>query len=312
MDSLLERIEENTLDALYLFINETLRDRVEFDRFFVSLMNVLPHNWSIQRVEVGHEFLSMVDDQLLLFETVTSLEAIRTLIISDGYVPRKDRGRIRTEAFLKALPRARNLVNLDIHRLELSDVKQVAMLADALETMHESLEDIRMTGLFIAEKIPNLDPAVSACVDMGHLRSLAMTCMERSITMTTNAVSNLNNNNEFELRESASTNATTSSTSSSSSSSSSSSAGRCVISRDCLLELFQTSSTLQDLSLRAMNFDDETCRTIAKAVKNNFFLTSLDLRQNPHIGQEGCRLILEALERNYDLWCTVLVVSFKN
>jgi len=59
MDSLLERIQENRLDALYLFINEVLRDRNAFDAFFANLLNVLPHNWSISRVEVGHEFLGM-------------------------------------------------------------------------------------------------------------------------------------------------------------------------------------------------------------------------------------------------------------
>ena len=163
MEALLERIEENRLDALYLFINEPLRDRSTFDRFIRNLLSVLPHNWSIQRVEVGHEFLSMMlprqaqaqaeadeqrrqqqqqqqmqeqqqeaaaaaaaggaaqqpnrqpqrnqheQNQLLqrriliqqqqqqdLFQVICGLESLKTLIISDGYVPRKDDGSIPT------------------------------------------------------------------------------------------------------------------------------------------------------------------------------------------------------------------------
>jgi len=67
MGALLESIQENRLDALYLFINEVLREREVFDHFFENLVSVLPHNWSIQRVEIGHEFLGMVHNQGLLF-----------------------------------------------------------------------------------------------------------------------------------------------------------------------------------------------------------------------------------------------------
>ena len=70
MDGLLERVEENRIDALYLFINEGLRDRTAFDRYFQSLVNVIELNWSVQRVEVGHEFLSMVVQQELLFTRI--------------------------------------------------------------------------------------------------------------------------------------------------------------------------------------------------------------------------------------------------
>jgi hypothetical protein len=84
-----------------------------------------------------------------------------------------------------------------------------------------------------------------------------------------------------------------------------------ILSPQCLLDLCQNSSTLQDLCLRAMNMDDGMCHTLAKALKSNSFLTSLDLRQNDGITHEGYGAILRALERNYDLWCSVMVVRFR-
>ena len=264
MDSLLERIEDNKLDALYLFINDTLRDPVEFERFFTALLGVLPNNYSIQRVEFGHEFLSMCTRQGELFEIVCMLESLKTLIISDGYVPRKDTGCVQTNALLSNLPRARNLTNLDLQRLELCSEEHVEMLVDAFETLHESLEDVRITSLNLWPNAPGLDDVFSACVDMTNLRSLAMSARPCK---------------------------------------------RALLSKERILELCQNSTTLQDLSLRSMNLTDDMCRTIASALETSTFLTSLDIRQNDEIGTEGYYAILHALERNYDLWCTVMVVS---
>lgn len=301
MDSLLERIEENKLDALYLFINETLRDRQTFDVFLQNLVSVLPHNWSIQRVEVGHEFLSMVpgDNQDQLFELICGLESLRTLIISDGYVPRKDNGSVETEALLSSLPRARNLINLDLQRLQLRTSFEVKMLADAFESLSESLEEIRITSLVVeVETNPSpsddlldendhaslssssaspvsggvLDGPIEQCIEMANLRSLAISQKQQNIQHPGEVIKG-------------------------------------VVSQKCLLQLCQNSTTLQDLALRNMNMDNETCQTLAKALTTNSFLTSLDLRQNDRITTEGYASILQALERNYDLWCTVMVVS---
>ncbi len=302
MDSLLERIEENKLDALYLFINETLRDRQTFDVFLQNLVSVLPHNWSIQRVEVGHEFLSMVpaDNQDDLFELICGLESLRTLIISDGYVPRKDNGSVETEALLSSLPRARNLINLDLQRLQLRSVSQVQMLADAFSSLSESLEEIRLTSLVVeietdASTLLNsiadendhasvsssagspvsgglLDIAIEQCIEMSNLRSLAISQKQNNKHTSDEVIKG-------------------------------------VVSQKCLLDLCQNSTTLQDLALRNMNMDNITCQTLAKALTTNSFLTSLDLRQNDQIMTEGYASILQAMERNYDLWCTVMVVS---
>mmetsp|Transcript_10691 Transcript_10691/g.25506 ORF Transcript_10691/g.25506 Transcript_10691/m.25506 type:complete len:603 (-) Transcript_10691:176-1984(-) len=249
MDGLLERIEENKLDALYLFINETLRDQVEFDRFYVNLLQVLPQNWSIQRLEIGHEFLSMVNvhdfgiavqqqprqqqvggdevdvgnqpqlpaqaqapqqapqpppppprpspnthgsytRQYQLFEKLCNLESLRTLIISDGYVPRKDNGSVNTNALLENLPSARNLVNLDLQRLRLESKSQISLLADVFHSLEESLEEIRITGLSLGyetgssgrgedETILRIDDAIQVCVEMDNLRSLAISSQSR-------------------------------------------------------------------------------------------------------------------------------------
>jgi hypothetical protein len=280
MDSLLERIEENKLDALYLFITETLRDRTEFDRFLQNLFSVLPHNYSIQRVEVGHEFLSMVPGsaQEELFSLIGNLESLKGLIISDGYIPRKDNGLLDTDSFLTNLPRARNLQYLDIQRLRLDDATQVDLLAEVFECMQESLEEIRITGVTLGKTNkkartktppPSLDAAVQVCVEMANLRSLAISCNTPL--------------NETDA----------------------------ILSKDVLLELCQSSTTLQDLSLRAMHLDDDTCETIAEALTTNSFLTSLDIRQNPRITNVGYKAILRSLEQNYDLWCSVMVVSME-
>lgn len=306
MDSLLERIEENKLDALYLFINETLRDRQTFDVFLQNLVAVLPHNWSIQRVEVGHEFLSMVppDHQQELFELICGLESLRTLIISDGYVPRKDNGSVHAEALLHSLPRARNLINLDLQRLQLKTEAQVQMLADAFASLSESLEEIRITSLVVEVETTTsvsassssspahedtdendqgscassvtpvsggvLDGPIEQCIEMGSLRSLAISQKQQSPQTPGEVVKG-------------------------------------VVSQTCLLNLCQNSTTLQDLALRNMNMDNATCQTLAKALTTNSFLTSLDLRQNDRITTQGYASILQALERNYDLWCTVMV-----
>jgi hypothetical protein len=304
MDSLLERIEENRLDALYLFINETLRDRQTFDLFLQNLISVLPHNWSIQRVELGHEFLSMVTAdgaQDELFELLCGLESLRTLIVSDGYVPRKDNGAVQTEALLSSLPRARNLINLDLQRLQLKSVAQVQMLADAFESLSESLEEIRITGLVVEDGIAtsNADTPAAADDDQGSLRSTSSSstspsrggsldsAIEQCIEMNnlrSLAISQKQVHDQVETVQS-------------------------IVSQKCLLDLCQNSTTLQDLALRNMNMDDETCQTLAQALTTSSFLTSLDLRQNDGIGDDGYASILEALERNYDLWCTVMVVS---
>ena len=308
MDSLLERIEENKLDALYLFINETLRDPNEFERFFASLLSVLPENYSIQRVEVGHEFLTMCQRQEELFRVVCNVESLRTLIISDGYVPRKDNGGLNADALLESLPRARNLINLDLMRLVVTG-SQVKLLAEVLESMHESLEDIRLTGLTNVDGV-SLDEPIQACVDMSNLRSLAISSRQPSIPRTTaaaaaaaahnnNAQENSNNNIDEEDASQVS----------SSSSISTKKLPPQWITKERLLQLCQNSTTLQDLSLRSMNLNDDACQTIATALKTNSFLTSLDIRQNEHITDKGYSAILEALERNYDLWCTVMVVS---
>lgn len=271
MDSLLERIEGNKLDALYLFINETLRVRDEFDRFIASLTTVLPLNWSIQRVEVGHEFLSMVSQQEKLFDLLSGLEGLRTLIISDGYVPRKDRGRINTDVMLDKMSKARNLQILDLQRLQLQSQDQVELLTEFLE-LQECLEELRLTGLFICPNI-TLDPAIKACCEMPNLRSLCISAgRQEDSTSTPHRKSSLI--------------------------------------QSSLHDLLQSSTTLQDLSLRSMHLTDEQCQTIAGALRSSSFLTSLDLRQNEKLTQAGYAAILQALEQNYDLWCSVLVVSF--
>lgn len=277
MESLLERIEDNKLDALYLFINETLRVRDEFDRFFNSLMVVLPVNWSIQRVEVGHEFLSMVSQQKRLFELLSSLEGLRTLIISDGYVPRKDRGSINTRMLLEKLTRAKNLQILDLQRLQLNSSDEVQLLADFLE-LQESLEELRITGLFLSNGT-SLDPAIEACCLMPNLRSLCISNSREEDLIQQEDTSNIETiQRPLPLMESS------------------------------LQNLLQSSTTLQDLSLRSMYLTDEQCLTIADALSKSSFLTSLDIRQNDQITKVGYGAILQALERNFDLWCSVLVV----
>jgi hypothetical protein len=263
-DSLLERIQENRLDALYLFINETLRDPNAFNNMFQNLLTVLPHNWSIQRVEIGHEFLSMVQDQETLFRLVCKMDSLRTLIVSDGYVPRKDNGSIFTDALLEALPKARNLSVLDVQRLELCNLAQVDAFANVLMDMEDTLEEIRVTGLSVKDNDATLDTLLETCSQMGHLKSLAISMGPADPQ-------------------------------------------RRFFSNKRLQELLQESTTLQDLTLRAMHLDDRMCQTIAQALQKSSFLTSLDIRQNPEIGVVGYTAILEALEKNYDLWCSVMV-----
>jgi len=256
MEGLIERIRENKLDALYLFINESLRNRTEFDVFYQHLLLVLPNNWSINRVEIGHEFLKMisnvvtpllvVDNVMIeeerveegdaagagdpnhnqhgndptqnqitnqnpqqdeLFHWVCSLESLRSLIISDGYIPRKDHGFCHTKSLLKNLPLAKNLSYLDIQRLHLQNTHteeddddrededmedDAELLADSLEALTDSLEDIRITSITICDinnsshsnNIPRkqqhypLDAAIRVCGEMANLQLLAISCAE--------------------------------------------------------------------------------------------------------------------------------------
>ena len=266
MESLLERIQENRLDALYLFINEELRQRDVFDRFIENLMSVLPQNWSIQRVEVGHEFLSMVEDQERLFGVISELDALRTIIVSDGYVPRKDKGTIHTKSLLNSITRARNLATLDLQRVELATNDDVNLLAEVVETMEDSLEEVRITGLFLGDTVTTLDPLIEAFVEMSNLKILGLSTMPKSHAPE-----------------------------------------RRFIGQKCLLDLCSRSSSLQDLSLRCIHLDDVQCQTIARAMSSDLFLTSLDIRQNSEISNEGYQAILDALEINFEAWCAVMV-----
>lgn len=405
MQSLIQRIRENKLDALYLFINESLRDRNEFDVFFHNLMVVLPNNWSINRVEIGHEFLSrtVVADQQQaagnnnnngsqneskqdqLFRWVCSLESLRSLIISDGYIPRKDHGFLDTKALLRNLPRANNLQYLDIQRLKLRitgddfENNDAELLAESLDSLRDSLEDLRLPAISLwgtttrttareasnntgegasnietqSQRYP-LDPLIRVCGEMTNLQLLAISCANcserhndsgdeqqqpvdggRNRADGGNEGDNNNNNNNPQPTYSLL------------------SLKNCLISREVLLQLCRSSSTLQELALRSMGIDDDTCKTIATAFDppgnlkpsssslslslmcgdsdqdndDDFahdalhisdadnqhspsFWTSLDLRQNPSIGTAGYEAILSSLERNYDLWCSLMVVSF--
>jgi hypothetical protein len=435
VQSLIQRIRENKLDALYLFINESLRDRNEFDVFFHNLMVVLPNNWSINRVEIGHEFLSRTvvadqqqdgqvqgnnmndndGDQIAsnnnnnnrenkqdqLFRWVCSLESLRSLIISDGYIPRKDNGFVDTKALLRHLPRASNLQYLDIQRLKLRitgdciENNDAELLAESLDSLRDSLEDLRLTAISLfdttntsvrennntleeqqpcgdnqitcteeqeQQRYP-LDATIRVCGEMANLQLLAISsaggCESNSddggdqqqqldgdgnrehiindAESETDGNSSVNSNNKLLPSFSGTT--------------------RCLISREVLLLLCRSSSTLQELALRSMRIDDDMCKTIAKAfdppdnskrsrtyltssssslslhcsdsehdnddefdsdalnMNDNTnehspsFWTSLDLRQNPTIGTIGYEAILSSLERNYDLWCSLMVVS---
>ena len=417
VQSLIQRIRENKLDALYLFINESLRDRNEFDAFFHNLMVVLPNNWSINRVEIGHEFLSrtVVSDQQQagqvqgnndngnngnqivnnenddankskqdqLFQWVCSLESLRSLIISDGYIPRKDHGFVDTKALLRHLPRASNLQYLDIQRLKIRitgdgiESNDAELLAESLDTLRDSLEDLRLTAISMCDtratiqetdgrsqmtqqRYP-LDSTIRVCGQMANLQLLAISCANGceccnsdngedsqqveddgnrdNIMQDVEGESNENERRPTNFNWHSTTSAKTS----------------CLISREVLLQLCRSSSTLQELALRSMRIDDDTCKTIAKAFdppcnsksgrtyltssssllcsdseqenNNEFdnnseddgdentnhhspsFWTSLDLRQNPLIGSQGYEAILSSLERNYDLWCSLMVVS---
>mmetsp|Transcript_18023 Transcript_18023/g.49061 ORF Transcript_18023/g.49061 Transcript_18023/m.49061 type:complete len:431 (+) Transcript_18023:134-1426(+) len=314
MESLLEGIEENRLDALYLFITDVLRDGAAFRRFFANLMNVLPQNYSVHRIEAGHEFLRHVQshqDQRRLFRTITELESLRTLIVSDGYVQRKDYGALSTQIFLQELPRATSLVNLDLHRMELKSNNDVELLSLALESLEESLEELRLTGLILSEsqsenddktkQITSLDPVIEKLLEFQHLRSFTCALYPQSIITPTAAGAGATENNNDqnvagEGEEAAATSARTVVRNT---------PGPKVSPRMwhelCLL------STLQDLTIRHMQLDDESCHELSTALQQTAFLTCLDLRQNPTISKLGYGHISRALELNFSSWCTVAV-----
>ena len=418
VQSLIQRIRENKLDALYLFINESLRDRNEFDVFFHNLMIVLPNNWSINRVEIGHEFLSrtVVGDQQQagqpqeannneniengsneskqdqLFRWVCSLESLRSLIISDGYIPRKDHGFVDTKALLRHLPRASNLQYLDIQRLKLRitsdsiENNDAELLAESLYSLRDSLEDLRLTAISMCDTTKTtfqesntigdeqqqssrhnrfqctleehqkrypLDATIRVCGEMSNLQLLAISCANSCECHDDNGEDQQNPNGD-EIRDDIireqgnETDGSGSPTSDNKSTLPSPAKTSCLISKEVLLQLCRSSSTLQELALRSMRIDDDTCKTIAKAfdppdtskslslslecsdseqdnddefpkdaidVDDNInnhsasFWTSLDLRQNPSIGTSGYEAILSSLERNCDLWCSLMVVS---
>lgn len=433
VQSLIQRIRENKLDALYLFINESLRDRNEFDVFFHNLMVVLPNNWSINRVEIGHEFLSRTvvadqeqaaevqennndenDDgvqlsnndnnnsfeskQDLLFRWVCSLESLRSLIISDGYIPRKDNGFVDTKALLRHLPLANNLQYLDIQRLKLRITGEIIenndaeLLAESLDSLRDSLEDLRLTAISICdttrttiqetstasegqessrdhstpenqERRYPLDATIRVCGEMANLQLLAISCASGYECHSDNGEDQQQQQQQVDGRDNHDDTIGnveddiegSSSPSSNNKLLSSAVKKRCFISRQILLQLCRSSSTLQELALRNMLIDDDTCKTIAKAfdppgkhkigrtylsssssslsllcsdsehdndneledddtsiIDNTHnhspsFWTSLDLRQNPSIGTKGYEAILSSLERNYDLWCSLMV-----
>lgn len=422
VQSLIQRIRENKLDALYLFINESLRDRNQFDVFFHNLMVVLPNNWSINRVEIGHEFLSrtvIADQQQAgqadgnnnnehdgaqslndsdsskqdqLFRWVCSLESLRSLIISDGYIPRKDHGFLNTKALLRNLPRANNLQYLDIQRLKLRiggdslENNDAELLAESLDSLRDSLEDLRLPAISLwgtttsttkvtkneagEEQSKNdcqnsqcgqeqgsqcypLDPLIRVCGEMTNLQLLAISCANCSESPSSENGEDQQqqrdgeNNRDNVMRDEA---AERDGNSSQRSNIKLLSSKSCLISREVLLQLCRSSSTLQELALRSMRIDDDMCRTIAKALDplrnvkasrislvpsssslslmcsdseqdNDYefdmnessnqhspsFWTSLDLRQNPSIGTAGYEAILSSLERNCDLWCSLMV-----
>jgi len=423
VQSLIQRIRENKLDALYLFINESLRDRNQFDVFFHNLMVVLPNNWSINRVEIGHEFLSrtvFADQQLAgqadgdnnnenieaeslnevnnskqdqLFRWICSLESLRSLIISDGYIPRKDHGFLNTKAVLRNLPRANNLQYLDIQRLKLRitgddlENNDAELLAESLDSLRDSLEDLRLPAISLwgtttsttkemkseddndqsnvchdsqcsLEKAPQnypLDPLMRVCGEMTNLQLLAISCANFCESRSDNGEDQQHDgdgNREEIIRDEESRREGNSVKRPKIKLLSSKS---CLISREVLLQLCRSSSTLQELALRSMRIDDHMCRTIAKALNppgytntsrislvpsssslslmcsdseqdnddefasdvmdmndasdqhSPSFWTSLDLRQNPSIGTAGYEAILSSLERNCDLWCSLMV-----
>jgi len=412
VQSLIQRIRENKLDALYLFINESLRDRNEFDVFFHNLMIVLPNNWSINRVEIGHEFLSrtVVGDQQQagqpqeadgnenididnhgskqdqLFRWVCSLESLRSLIISDGYIPRKDHGFVDTRALLRNLPRANNLQYLDIQRLKLRitgdniENNDAELLAESLDSLRDSLEDLRLTAISMCDTTRStdqesntigeeqqqssghnrfqcameqhqkrypLDATIRVCGEMSNLQLLAVSCANSCECHDDNGEDQQNpEGDEIRLDRIRELGNEIDGSDSPTSDNKSPIKTSCLISREVLLLLCRSSSTLQELALRSMRIDDDTCKTIAKAFDppdnskalslslecsdgeqdndNDFhenaicvddtvnnhspsFWTSLDLRQNPSIGTSGYEAILSSLERNYDLWCSLMV-----
>ena len=270
MESLLEGLEENRLDSLYLFITDVLRDATAFRRFYDNLITVLPNCYSVHRIELGHEFLKQIGeaDQRRVFQIVTEIESLRTLIVSDGYVQRKDHGAVCTRAFLTELPRARSLVNLDIHRMELANAAQIELLAQACASLQESLEDVRLTGIFVNHEEHSqycLDPVVETILDMPHIRSLTLSLYPGA--------------HDEKQR---------------------------VVTPALFKDLCQL-STLQDLTLRSFNLDDEACFKIAESLEVTSFLTTLDIRQNKCIKRPGLSCMLNAMEQNFSSWCTIMV-----
>ena len=201
-----------------------------------------------------------------------------------------------------------------------NDRDQVQHLADVFASLQDSLEDLRLTGLFLiedggdndadtatasstsaqAEITANtggkneieglLDPVLQACVEMSNLKSLAISLKQDNRENDDGVTLEQQNQGVRQAGQSRL---------------------RPLVSKDCLQDLCQNSTTLQDLSLRAMKLTNSSCETLAQALteRRSCFLTSLDIRQNVLIDDGGYNQILQALERNCDLWCTVMVVS---
>ncbi|KAL7579041.1 hypothetical protein ACA910_019080 [Epithemia clementina (nom. ined.)] len=314
MESLLEALEENRLDALYLFITDVLRDATAFRRYFANLLSVLPQNYSVHRIEAGHEFLKQIvdseSDQRRLFRTITELESLRTLIISDGYVQRKDCGAVITNVLLQELPRATSLVNLDIHRMQLSSPEEIELLSLACESMAESLEELRLTGLFLTGSKTNtkgaLDPVVEVLHGFQHLRSL-------TLALYPNALENEpehNDNNNAGAAAAANNNDPAATNNNSTNNNKKTNKPLAVVSPRLWYTLLSELSTLQDLTLRHMQLDDDACHSMSQALQREdlSFLSSLDLRKNtPGITADGYASIARALELNFSSWCSVAV-----
>lgn len=222
-----------------------------------------------KRVHLSYVRALSPTSKLVLLNTIDLIcrLELKTLIFSDGYVPRKDKGTIHTQSLLANLGMARNLVTLDVQRLELADDDQVERLAEVLEGMGDLLEEVRITGIFVGDTVTTIDPVVEVCTNMGALKTLAF---------------GTNPGSHPQSR-------------------------RCFISNDVLRDLCTESTTLQDLTLRALHLDDDTMATVASALSSNSFLTSLDLRQNQRMTRVGYNAVLHALERNFELWCSVNV-----
>ena len=350
MESLLEGLEENRMDALYLFITDVLRDATAFRRFFANLLSVLPQNYSVHRIEAGHEFLKQIvehqSDQRRLFRTITELESLRTLIISDGYVQRKDGGAVLTPVLLQELPRATSLVNLDIHRMQLKSPQEIELLSLACESMAESLEELRLTGLFLwnvnIQKNKNqsnhknksrtttttspqpgvLDPVLQVLMGFPHLRSLTLALypnrLEDELTAhppaaavvpppaNDGAAPNDDNNNPAAAPPQVVVPVQPPPPNNDDNEDDK----PVVVSPSLWCRLLTEVTTLQDLTLRHMQLDDMACHYLGQALfrEDSSFLSCLDLRKNtPGITTTGYQSIARALELNFSSWCSVAV-----